>query len=357
MTTNANSQFILRPARLSDLEQLVSLVSRLTDSITSIPQDRDFLEKRIHKSIRSFYPNVYQPGDEQYLFVLEGPDGIVGTSAIIARVGGYQPFYTYQITQEAFTSADLKLEKSHPTLSLRASHDGPTEIGSLYLRPDCRHSGLGRFLSLARFLFIARFPERFRSHTVAELRGYLDESGKSPFWEQVAKPFFEQEFSEADFLSGLGNKSFIRDLMPRHPLYTELIPPEARAVIGKVHKDTVPAKSLLEREGFLTIDEVDIFDAGPILQARTKKIRSVAEARPYTITHITNDSDTTGSRFHAANGQVDFRACIAYATTDGDSCSIDETSAKNLQLAAGNTIWLTPTGGQRSAAAVLPKDQ
>lgn len=338
----SNAQYVLRPARLNDLDQLVALVSRLTDSITSIPQDRDFLEKRIHKSIRSFYPSVDQPGDEQYLFVLDSPDGIIGTSAIIARVGGYQPFYTYQITQEAFHSVDLQVEKAHPTLRLRASHDGPTEIGSLYLRPDRRLSGLGRFLSLSRFLFIARFPDRFRSHIIAELRGHLDENGKSPFWEQVAKPFFEQEFSEADFLSGLGNKSFIRDLMPRHPLYTELLPNEAREVIGKVHNDTAPAKSLLEREGFSTIDEVDIFDAGPILQARTNKIRSVAQTRPYTISAITSDSKPLDNSYHAANGKLDFRACIATADTNETNCAISETTANNLELETGETVWLSP---------------
>lgn len=340
------SQYVLRPARLSDLDQLVSLVGQLTDSITSIPQDPDFLERRIHKSIRSFYPNVDQPGDEQYLFVLEGPAGIVGTSAIIARVGGYQPFYTYEISHESFVSAELKIEKTHPTLRLKTSHDGPTEIGSLYLRPDCRHSGLGRFLSLGRFLFIAPFRSRFCSQIIAELRGFLDPNGNSPFWEQVAKPFFKQEFSKADFLSGLGNKSFIRDLMPRHPLYIELLPDNVREVIGRVHLDTAPAKALLEAENFAAIDEVDIFDAGPILQAKTDRIRSIAHARPYRISKIVTDNTLSETRFHAANGKLDFRACISYADTIEDSCILEETAADSLQLKTGETVWLVPAKSQ-----------
>ncbi|MBK1875969.1 arginine N-succinyltransferase [Pelagicoccus mobilis] len=337
-----NSAYVLRPAKLEDLPSLVDLVSHLTDSITSIPQDKEFLEKRIHKSLRAFYPNIDQAGDEQYLFVLEGPEGIVGTSAIIARVGGFQPFYTYKIERENFANADLKLEKSHPTLTLKASHDGPTEIGSLYLRPDCRHSGLGRLLSLGRFLFIARFPKRFRSQILAELRGFLDEQGKSPFWEQVAKPFFEQEFSEADFLSGLGNKSFIRDLMPRHPLYTELLPQEVQSVIGRVHNHTAPAKAILEREGFEAIEEVDIFDAGPILQASRGSVRCLKEARSYEIESLVPESELSNSPWLAANGQLDYKACITSADTQEDSCSLSEVAASSLGLQAGDTVWLTP---------------
>ena len=58
------------------------------------------------------------------------------------------------------------------------------------------------------------------------------------------------EFSTADYLTGLGEKSFIAELMPRHPLYMNLLPEEARAAIGEVHADTAPARRLLEQEGF-----------------------------------------------------------------------------------------------------------
>ena len=338
----ASEDYVLRPASLEDLEAIVTLVSTLTDSITSLPQEPEFIRRRIHKSLHSFYPNVDHPGTEQYLFVLDGPAGIVGLSAIIARVGGYQPFYTFAITHEKFVHQPLGVAKEIPTLSLKINHDGPTEIGSLFLRPDLRQAGLGRLLSLGRFLFIARFPHRFCDHTLAELRGFLDERGRSPFWQRVGKPFFESEFTDADFLSGLGNKAFIRDLMPRHPLYTNLLPPAAQKVIGRVHRQTEPAKALLESEGFATINEVDIFDAGPILQVPTAEIRSIVDCRTVPIKALADRSQLPPLPWHAGNGSLDFRACIAQAQLLPDGCILSALAADNLRLGVGDTVQLVP---------------
>src|SRR3954469_21779903 len=67
--------------------------------------------------------------------------------------------------------------------------------------------------------------------------------------------------------------------MPRHPVYTVLLPEAARKVIGEVHADTRPARSLLEAEGFRYEGYVDIFDAGPTVEAYRDNIRVVRESR------------------------------------------------------------------------------
>ncbi len=69
------------------------------------------------------------------------------------------------------------------------------------------------------------------------------------------------------------------DLMPRHPIYLDLLPPAVRDAIGRPHAAAVPAMRLLRAEGFAPAREVDIFDAGPILECATAAIRSVREAR------------------------------------------------------------------------------
>ena len=71
------------------------------------------------------------------------------------------------------------------------------------------------------------------------------------------------EYSTADYLTGLGQKSFIAELMPHHPVYVNLLPATARDAIGAVHADTLPAKAMLEQEGFRYEGYVDIFDADP----------------------------------------------------------------------------------------------
>jgi len=342
MKAHPTNDYVLRPARLTDFDAIFALIGTLKSSMTSMPPDPEFIEQRLHRSQRAFYPNVTNPGDEQYLFVLEGPAGVVGITGILARVGGFEPFYTYAIEHENFAHLPLGIAKKMPILKLQASHDGPTEIGSLLLHRDCRQSGLGRLLSLARFLFIAQFPQRFRDQTLAELRGFIDANGTSPFWEHVGRLFFESEFTDADFLSGLGNKSFIRDLMPRHPLYTNLLPAEARAVIGRVHLSTRPAKALLEAEGFAEIDAVDIFDAGPVVQASTRNIRTVAISQWLPVSALVDYDALPPRHWHVSNGKLDFRAGLTRAEVHPDSCKLSTTVAASLQISVGDYVRLAP---------------
>lgn len=86
------------------------------------------------------------------------------------------------------------------------------------------------------------------------------------------------EFSQADYLTGVGNKAFIAELMPKFPLYTCFLSEGARSVIGQVHPDTEPALAMLKGEGFSYQGYVDIFDAGPAIECETGKIRAVRDS-------------------------------------------------------------------------------
>jgi hypothetical protein len=52
-------------------------------------------------------------------------------------------------------------------------------------------------------------------------------------------------------------------------------------VIGQVHPNTAPARAILEKEGFSWRGSVDIFDAGPVLEAETDAISAVARASSF----------------------------------------------------------------------------
>src|SRR3546814_2949300 len=68
----------------------------------------------------------------------------------------------------------------------------------------------------------------------AELRGVVDEAGASPFWDGVAGRFFGMTFQEADAFNAIHGNQFIADLMPKHPIYTAMLPESARE-IGRAH--------------------------------------------------------------------------------------------------------------------------
>ena len=287
---------------------------------------------------------------EQYFFVLEDARtrDLVGTSGIMARVGGFDPFYSYQVRNERISHAPLGIERQMAVLHLKTSHKGPSEICSLFLHPKLRASGLGRLLSLGRFLFMAAFPARFDPEVIAELRGFLDHDNRSPFWDSVGRHFFQDDFHAADVLSGLGEKDFIRDLMPRHPIYIPLLPPEVQAVIGRVHRETEPAKRLLLDEGFSETDEVDIFDAGPLLRAKRERIRTIRSRKQTVLRALHPKAPPGASRALIANASLKFRSCLGLVRINADtSVDLDAATAKRLQLAVGDEIQFLPLGERR----------
>src|SRR5207244_11352634 len=137
-----------------------------------------------------------------------------------------------------------------PTLVLANDHTGHSELCSLFLDQRFRVGKNGALLAKSRLLFIADFADLFAAKVIAELRGKLDADGLSPFWEGLGRHFFAMEYSTADYLTGIGQKSFIAELMPRYPVYANLLPDSARAVIGEVHDDTRAARTLLDQDGF-----------------------------------------------------------------------------------------------------------
>src|SRR5260221_5453801 len=170
---------VIRPIQLDDLDVLVALASTAGYGLTTLPHDRELLRKRILKSLRSFRDMCDTPAGEAFFFVAEdlATGRVVGTSRIVSKVGGFQPFYGYRLETSVHESTVLGVHKEIPTLHLVAEHNGPAEIGSLFLAPERRRDGTGRVLSLSRFLFMAQHPACFDPTVVAELRGVIDEQG------------------------------------------------------------------------------------------------------------------------------------------------------------------------------------
>jgi arginine N-succinyltransferase len=260
---------------------------------------------------------------------------VVGTSAIYSKVGGFQPFYSYQVKTVVKKSEDLCVEKEIQYLDLHTTHSGPTEIGSLFLSPDYHGGGHGRLLSLSRFLFMADFLERFESETIAEMRGVVNNDGHSPLWDALGSHFFQIGYPRAETQT-LENKKFIAELMPQHPIYVPLLPKDAQDVLGQVHQKTIPAKALLEQEGFEYNNFVDIFDGGPTLEVRTSSIRAIAESREYEIAAI--EDSVENSMFLISNRRLEFRAVLGQMVVDGAKATIDQATADALDLKAGDRL-------------------
>ena len=289
--------FAVRPAVAADLAAIHGLSGRTGTGLTTLPADPARLADRIERSLRSFHGGA-ERADACYVFVLAesgagaagvadasgaaaggAAETIAGICAIEAAVGLREAWYNYRVGTLVHASRELDVYNATPTLFLSNDHTGHTELCSLFLDAGHRRGKLGALLSKARLMFIAEFQEAFGTKVIAELRGKLDAHGRSPFWEGLGRHFFAIDFSRADYLTGMGQRQFVAELMPHHPVYTVLLPESARAVIGEVHDDTRPARALLEAEGFRYEGYVDIFDAGPTVEAYRDNIRVVRESR------------------------------------------------------------------------------
>ncbi|MBX9762615.1 MAG: arginine N-succinyltransferase [Pseudomonadaceae bacterium] len=328
---------IVRPVRSADLPALFQLARSTGAGLTTLPANEERLAHRVGWAEKAFRGDAVR-ADADYLFVLEDDNGeVVGISAVAGAVGLREPWYNYRVGLTVSASQELNIHRQIPTLFLANDLTGNSELCSLFLRSDQRSGLNGRLLSKARFLFIAEFRELFGDKVMAEMRGMSDEQGRSPFWESLGRHFFKMEFSQADYLTGVGNKAFIAELMPKFPLYTCFLSEDARNIIGRVHPDTEPALAMLKGEGFSYQGYVDIFDAGPAIEAETAKIRAVQDSQVLVLAVGTPGDDAPQFLIHNRKRE-ECRITAAPARLAAGTLVVDAQTAKRLQLSAGDQV-------------------
>jgi len=329
---------VVRPAGPADLDFLLELAILSGPGFTSLPEDPDQLIERLDLSRDSFAGRI-DVQQRWYTLMLEESDtgDVDGIGSVKAAVGLNRPFFSFRVVNNAQSSPSLGIKLEQKTLVLVNECTGWTEVGSLFLKADRRKGGAGRLLSQSRYMLIGAEPELFSENVLAELRGVFTPDGACPFWDHVAHKFFPMEFDEADRMTGSTDKQFILDLAPRHPIYIELLPEAARAVIGKVHPQGVPAMALLESEGFRPNGLVDIFDAGPTVACGRDNIRTVRDARRLTVA-IAEEVEAELPALISTDSVGGFRAVRQRTHIDGDIATLTRETADALKVRAGDTV-------------------
>lgn len=339
---------VIRPLQEDDLEALYRMARNAGKGLTTLPADRDLLRQKIERARESFNQRC-APEAGLYLFALE--DSVskkaVGISGIEARVGLESVFYNYRLSVTVNASRELGVHVRTPTLSLSNDMTDTTEICSLLLSDDYKGGGNGLLLSRCRFMYLDDFRSHFSDKVFAEMRGVSDQDGRSPLWDALGSKFFDMEFTQADMLSGLGNKSFIAELMPKYPIYLPMLPDSARAVIGMVHQNTRPALTMLQAEGFNFNGMVDIFDGGPAVEAFVNTIRTVRESvnrHAMVVSKPINLDVPTEQRAMISNRSFrDFRVTtIPMACIGPDTVRLSREVADALLVESGDPVRLAP---------------
>lgn len=337
---------VIRPLQENDLEDLYAMAQSAGKGLTTLPADRELLQNKIEHSRQTFDQRC-APEAGLYLFALEDLEKkkTVGISGIQARVGLDEVFYNYRLSVAVNASKELGVHVRTPTLHLSNDMTDTSEVCSLLLSDDYKGGGNGLLLSRCRFMYLDEFRKQFSEKVFAEMRGVSDRQGRSPLWDALGSKFFDMEFSQADLLSGLGNKSFIAELMPKYPIYLPMLPASARSVIGRVHENTAPALKMLQSEGFNFNGLVDIFDGGPVVDAFVHNIRTVREAvnRYAMVTRQPVNLDVpAGERVMVSNRSFrDFRVTTLPISCIGpDTVKLPSAVAEALQVESGDSVRL-----------------
>lgn len=333
---------VIRPIERNDLGPLLKLAGKTGGGLTSLPEDKVTLGERIERSIAT-WKGTLPKADQGYVFVLEETETgqVAGICAIEVAVGLNEPWYNYRVGTLVHASKELNVYNALPTLFLSNDHTGSSELCTLFLDPEWRKEGNGYLLSKSRFMFMAAFRDHFNDKVVAEMRGVIDETGYSPFWESLGQRFFSMAFSRADYLCGTGQKAFIAELMPKHPIYTHFLTPEAQAVIGQVHPQTAPARAVLEKEGFRYRDYIDIFDGGPTLECDIDRVRAIRKSRLVEVAEGQPAVDETFPACMVANEKYDmFRVMLIRANPDTPRLVLDAATLDALKCQPGDTVRL-----------------
>lgn len=352
--------FVARPIARDDLPELLALSELTGTGLTTLPADHDRLLARIDRSLASF-EGAAARADECYMFVLvdTASGRVVGTSGIEAAIGLAEPFYNFRVGTLVHASRQLGVYTSVPILFLGNDHTGHTELVSLFVDQRFRHARSGTLISKSRLLFIAEFAGRFATRVIAELRGTLAADGRSPFWEGLGRHFFAIDYSAADYLTGVGHKAFIAELMPRHPVYLNLLPRDARDAVGVVHDDTRPARALLEQEGFRYEGYIDIFDAGPTLECLRDDIGALRHSRVMDSDTVRRDANDHGGGqvpWLVANRSLSqWRTIIAPAPLDIERFPLPPEAADALALGADRSVRVVPLSPQHRQPAAAPR--
>lgn len=272
----------VRPCRLTDLDALEQLAYDSPVGLTSLPEDRDTLARRLARSEESFARPVSEPGAEEYLFALVSEDQqLLGVSGILARAGTQEPYFNFRREWHQTCSQALAETRVMERLVLSTENAGKSVFSAFFIGAGHQTLFNTELLARARSLYMALQPQRFCEQVIVEFVGIADAQAESPFWNAIGKAFFAMEYDEAEHLNATRRKHFIGELIPQHPIYVDLLPATARAVLGDYDRAFAWVHQVAMAEGFGPTAFIDIFDAGPCYQIARDQLRSLRESQAH----------------------------------------------------------------------------
>jgi arginine N-succinyltransferase len=328
-----------RPVRADDAAALRLLLA------TQPGADADTVQALVDESLQA------QAGDgpvpQRLVFLLEdtaqpaaGPLGVI---SLAGSTGLDLPRASYRTGSVVHASAELKMFHRAHTLLLGNDLTGCAELGQPVMAAGHRARALQRLLVDAALLFAAAHPDRLAPQLVATLPGIGGRQGDSPFWQGLGRHFHAGELplDSPWFASPL--RSHLARLMPKHPLYSALLGPDAEACIGR---HAAPAQALaeaLQAQGLRHQGQVDLFDAGPVFETAVADLAAVRGSQRCRVTLQGSGAPGIGSSLVAAlGGQAGTGVGLVAGTPSAGRLPLAAADAATLGLDEGQAVLVLP---------------
>ncbi len=332
MRQDIPQDIFIRPVASHDVDGLLNMVRLSSGGLSSLQPRREFLLDYIRSSEKSFSGSKDIDEPHKYLLGMYHADELIGCAAVKTQIGVDSPFINFDIIGEGLDQF----------LVASSRFKGATEVGSLFLHPDYRAYGLGKYLAKARYMLMAAEPWRFGDTIIAELRGICGAKG-SPLYDYLFKDRLEKTFLEADTEYYDRNPDALGDIVPIGRIDVSRFPLEVRASLAQPHPSGKGALRMLQNEGFIFSGTIDLFDAGPIVYAHRDTIRTVMERHSGAV--AVTAALPVGTPYLICAGNVaDFRAVVTSATENSDGIVISDKPFNRLSLKPGETAsyWTDP---------------
>lgn len=186
---------------------------------------------------------------------------------LVPRLGLAEPRYHFHVGRVVHAAKELGLFRVQTTLLLGNDLTGQAELTEFSAtQPNADFAPL---IAAAQARLRAE-PARFGPRLVAELPGWRDAAGQSPFWQALGARFYRGDPDETEQRLGPGWRSHLAALLPRQTIYLSFLGEAAERVVQEALCGEHPARPALRAAGFTATSHVRIDDAGSVLAWRDR---------------------------------------------------------------------------------------
>lgn len=187
---------------------------------------------------------------------------------LVPRLGLQLPRYHFRLGRVVHAAAELELFRVQTTLLLGNDHTGSAELTEMRTAPGlsetAQQAALAALIAAAQAQLRER-PSAFGDTLVAELPGWADADGRSPFWQALGARFYSGNPAQAEARLGPHWRSHLAALLPRQTVYLSFLGEAAEQHLLDVPDAQRPVLAALRAAGFHPPVHARIDDGGPVL--------------------------------------------------------------------------------------------